>query len=375
MLSTASNVGAAVSKDGTHIIYMDGSTTTSTAIAVAGLDGTGKTTLVPMAVVSTACTPAVGFAGNDGLAAYCATAPSADAGTNDATLTRYSGASWMPTNISTSAFTGFSATPTGDHVLFFDNAGLEAYDVGAGTTALIDAAGDSYVVTPDSMRVVYGTIASATDGGTASFGPFKVSPIAAPSATTLGTGVAAFYGISPDGNWVLGFTQQTQSMLTNTLLASTTTAGTPQSLVATPTSSPIGDNFTADSKFAIFTDSITVTNTVSGGVTSGNLNAVGVTGGAMAMQLGTAVWQEAAGSGSKVIFNPNWTAPANLGFGVADLTEIDLSAATPAAKTLVTQADANFYLTKDKATIVYSFSTGGGGSPTAMSGLWAMPVP
>jgi hypothetical protein len=378
MLSTASNVGAAISKDQSHIVFMDGSTATSTAIAVAGVDGTGKMTLVPTAVVSTACSPAVGFVANDALAAYCTAAPAADAGANDATLTRYAATTWMGTNISTSAFTGFSANQTGDHVLFFDNAGLEAYDVAAGTTALIDAAGDSYVITPDGTKVVYGTIAAAADGGAAgTFGPFKVSPIAMPSATTLGTGIAAFYGISPDGNWVLGFTQQTMTtMFTNTILGSTTTAGMPTTLVSQATSSPIGDDFTSDSKFAIYTDSITPTMTVSGNVTSGNLNVVPLTGaGAMPIQLGTAVWQEAAGLGSKVIFNPNWTPPANLGLGVADLTAIDLSVATPAAKTLVTQADANFYLTKDKGTIVYSFSTGGGGQPTAMSGLWAMPVP
>jgi hypothetical protein len=257
-------------------------------------------------------------------------------------------------------------------VLFFDNAGLEAYNASTAATTLIDATGDSFVITPDGSKVVYGTHAAA-DAGTA--GPFKVSPIAAPSPTTLGNGIDAFYGISPDGNWVLGFTQLVQTTnFSNTILASTTTPGAPQTLVMMPTSSSIGDDWTTDSKYAIYTDTITQTMTVSGGVTSGNLNVVALTAGATPMPLGSAVWQEAAATGSKIIFNPNWVAPPNLGFGVADLTEIDLSSATPSPTVLVSAADANFFLSPDKMTIVYSYSTGGGSAPSAMSGLWAMPV-
>jgi hypothetical protein len=408
MLSTQSSVSAALSKDYSHIAFLDNSTATSTAIAVAGVDGTGRTTLVPAAIVTTNCTPAVGWVGSDALAAYCSAAapPTPDAGTgaddggtgeagaldagagtgdagagtgtNNATFTRYTGASWTPTNISTAAFTAFATNKANDHVIFFDNAGLEAYDVASAMTTLVDPVGDSFVLTPDGTKVVYGTHVGGADAGpTAAAGPFKVSPIAAPSPTTLGTGIDAFYGISPDGNWVLGFTQLVQTTnYTNTILASTTTPGAPQSLVTQASSSPIGDDFTTDSKFAIYTDTITTTMTVQGNVTSGNLNVAALTGGVVTpMQIGTAVWQEAAGPGSKVIFNPNWIAPPNLGFGVADLTEIDLSVATPAPKTLVSQADANFYLTTDKMTIVYSYSTGGGSQPTAMSGLWSMPVP
>jgi hypothetical protein len=286
---------------------------------------------------------------------------------------------WMPTPISTGAFPGFTANPMAeDHVLFFDPAGLEAYSVATGMTTLIDANGDSYILTPDGTKIVYGTFTPGVDGGAMTAGPFKVSSIATPSPTVLGTGIDAFSGISPDGNWVLGFTQQTSTAipLSNVILGSTMTAGAPKPLVMSPTSSSIGDDFTTDSKFAIYTDTITATTTVSGSVTSGNLNVVSLgSSTATPMQLGTSVWQEAAGPGSKVIYNPMWTPPANLGFGVADLHEIDLSASPPADKTLVTQADANFFLTADKSTIVYSFSTGGGGSPTAMSGLWAMPVP
>jgi hypothetical protein len=217
---------------------------------------------------------------------------------------------------------------------------------------------------------VYGTATPSAAG------PFKVSPLASVSPTALGTGVDAFSAISPDGNWVLGFTQQTLTSLTNTILASTTTPGVPTMLVMQPTSSAIGDSFTTDSKFAIYTDTVVSTMTVSGVVTSGNLNAVAVgRSSAVPMPLGNAVFIEAAGPTSKVVFAQNWTAPANLGFGLADLSAIDLSAPLPVAKTLVSRADASFYLTTDKSTIVYSFSTGGGGQPTSASGLWAMPVP
>jgi hypothetical protein len=381
-LSTQSSVGAAISKDYSHIAFLDNSTKTSTAIAVAGTDGSGKMTLVPTTTVSATCTPAVGWVGGDALASYCTSmcASASDAGagdagaaaTNPATITRYAAGSWTPTNISTCAAPAFAANSTADHVLFFDNGGLEAFNISSAATTPVDPNGDSFVITPDGAKVVFGTHASG-DAGTA--GPFKVSPIASPSPTTLGNGIDAFYSISPDGNWVLGFTQLVQTTnFSNTILASTMTPGTPTQLVQQPTSSSIGDDWTTDSKFAIFTDTIMTTMTVGGSVTSGNLNVVAVAG-ASPMQLGTAVWQEAAATGSKVIFNPNWIAPPNLGFGVADLTEIDLSSASPSPKVLVSAADANFFLTPDKMTIVYSYSTGGGSSPSAMSGLWALPVP
>jgi hypothetical protein len=400
-LSNASLAGAFVSKDQTHIAFYDNSTAATTDLAVAGVDGTGKATVVPMASISMTCQPQLGWAGNDLLAAWCggAAGPVVDAGTLEAGLlegglldagpppatgtkiTRFTGASWMPMPITTTATaSAVEANSTADHVLFFDNGGLEAYDIATGMTAAIDANGDSFVITPDGTKVVYGTIippdGGVDGGGMASLGPFKVSPIAAPSATTLGTGIFAFTSISPDGNWVLGFSQQdTTATLSNVLLASASTAGTPQLLNMQATSSPIGDSFTVDSKFAIYTDTITQTTTMSGSVTSGNLNVVALTGSGTPMQLGMAVWQDAAGPASKVIFNPNWIAPTNTGFGTADLMEIDMSQPTPAGKVLVTAADANFFLTKDKMTIVYSYSNGGSGRPTAQSGLYAMPTP
>jgi hypothetical protein len=369
VLSAASSaVGGSISIDQKHVIFFDSSTTTGTSIAVAGVDGTGKTVLVPMAIVSTHCMPVIGWAASDAIAAYCTPTPPAG---RYATVTRFTGASWTPIPISTStsAFAAFSANRAGDHVVFFDSAGFESYDIGTGTTILLDSTADSYVLTPDGTRVVYGTQALAAAG------PFKVTPIASASPTTLGSGIAAFTAISPNGSWVLGFTQQTTTNLTNTILASATTPGTPTTLVASPTSALFGDSFTTDSRFAIYADSVTATTTASGSVTSGHLNAVAVGLGASPVALANGAWQDAAGPGSKVVFNENWTAPTNLGLGIADLSEIDLSAAAPTAHTLVARADANFFLTADRSTIVYSYSTGAGGQPTAASGLWAMPVP
>jgi hypothetical protein len=397
MLSTASLAASYVSKDQTHVAFFDNSTATTTALAVAGVDGTGKATVVPMATVSTACQPVMGWAANDLLAAYCggAAAPPGDAGTEAGSadggasdagasgtgtkITRFTGTGWMPMPITTTATaTAIEANSTADHVLFFDSGGLEAYDIATGMTAPIDKDGDSFVITPDGTKVVYGTLVTPDAGADAGamIGPYKVSPIAAPSPTTLGTGIFAFTSISPDGNWVLAFNQQDMTgAYSNVLLASASTAGTPQVLNMQATSSPIGDSFTGDSKFAIYTDTITMTMTSSGNVTSGNLNVVATSGSAMPMQLGMAVWQDAAGPASKVIFNPNWTAPTNTGFGTADLTEIDMSQATPSAQVLVTAADANFFLTSDKMNIVYTYSNGGSSRPTAQSGLWAMPTP
>jgi hypothetical protein len=368
-LSAASSFGGSLSKDQSHFIFFDVSSTTGTSIAVAGVDGTGKTQLVPLAAVSTQCPPAIGWAGNDAIAAYCTVTPPADAGAGSAIVARYTGASWTPIDISTSAYSSFAGNQAGDHVVFFDTAGLESYAVGTGTTTLLDAAGDSFVITPDGTRVVYGTHTGSV------VGPFKITPIASASPATLGSGITAFTSISPNGNWVLGFTQESTTNLTNTILASVITGGTPTTLVASPTSALFGDSFTTDSRFAIYTDTVTATTTASGSVTTGHLNVVALGPGTPPMALANGAWQDAAGPGSKVVFNQNWAAPANLGFGTADLSEVDLSAAVPTAHPLVLRADANFFLTADRSTIVYSYSTGASGQPTAASGLWAMPVP
>jgi hypothetical protein len=391
MLSAKSTVGAALSKDNAHIIFQDNSTATSTSIVVAGVDGTGKSTLVMSAFVGTKCAVAVGFAGADAVASYCPMSPSADAGAEAAgTLNVYSGASWTPTNVSMAMQAGgFAVNPTGDHILYFDNAGLQSYPVAGGAPVTIEANPSGFILTPDGSKVVYATFTPGVDGGAGTLGPYKVSPVGMSSPTVLGMGLEGFYAISPDGNWVLGYdAAPTANNFTDTLLGSASMMLGPQSLNKSKDSSPIGDSFTGDSKYAIFTDSTQLVTTMSGMVTAANLSAVAVGGTGTPVQLATGctppstgmnsttcVWQNAAGPGSKIIYNPNWTTPTMFGFGTADLTEIDMSQSAPAGKVLVTSADANFYLSADKMTIAYSYSTGTAGMATSMSGLWAMPVP
>ena len=84
------------------------------------------------------------------------------------------------------------------------------------------------------------------------------------------------------------------------------------------------------------------------------------------------VWDEAALSAAKVSYNNNWTQPAsNKVFGYADIQAQDLST-TAAASTIVSHADANYYLTADRTKLIYSFSA----CPSAGTpGIYVIPAP
>ena len=66
------------------------------------------------------------------------------------------------------------------------------------------------------------------------------------------------------------------------------------------------------------------------------------------------VWQANATTGAKVLYNDNYV-PGGPLYGYADIEALDLST-TAAATKLVTAADANYYVTADMTTILYSFS-------------------
>ena len=140
---------------------------------------------------------------------------------------------------------------------------------------------------------------------------------------------------------------------TDLFLASATTAATAKSLVAGTTALSVGDVFTTDSTHALYEDQ-------SGAVPTLNAYAVGGTGPTVLGQnpllvVGTGT------SSSVVLFTNNAFPSATLsnGLGTADIYSVD-TAGTTAAALVVSQANANFYLTaaRDKIAYVWDVQAG-----------------
>jgi hypothetical protein len=82
-------------------------------------------------------------------------------------------------------------------------------------------------------------------------------------------------------------------------------------------------------------------------------------------------WLAGTLSTSKVTYNDNYVAGGPI-YGYADIETIDLGASTPTPTKLVTGADADYYVTADLSTIVYSFSACPNlGTP----GVYTVPAP
>ena len=371
-LSTSTFVGAyAVSADGSHVAFLDGvdATGSTGAIAVAGSDASGKATLVSSVdLTNNNCVPSMLYGGAHVVASYCLVAAgdagAADAGAdaavnvNVATVSSFTTPSWTPVSIATNVTSSIAVDAAGTKVLVNGAAGTVAYPIGGGTAVTIDATGALGVLTSspgaltkDGSHVVYPTPATALER----------APTTAPAAPTQLDAARKFgdvLGFSPDENWAIGALTAGAQGQSDLYLASATTAGSAITLSAASTSQLFGDAFTVDSSHALFYTAIKQG--------AGTLNALAVTGGGAPTVLGTAVWEDFATSGAKVIYNDNY----NRTTGSADLRSVDTSTtATPAL--VVTQADGNFFLNTAKSTLIYTWSYQTGAS----AGLWTLPAP
>jgi hypothetical protein len=199
------------------------------------------------------------------------------------------------------------------------------------------------------------------------------SSIATPAPVELAA--VSFGGalaLSSDDKWIELFkTENSTTFFTDMYLMSTTPAdggNTPTTLASMATGANFGDAFTADNTHVLFFPNV---------VMSGSAGYVGAYDtftlpppvGTMPTTIAQNVWEEFATTGSKTLYNDNYA--SNAGFaGAADIESVDLSAtATPT--TIVSQADANFFLTADKSTIVYSWSA----CPGAKDGIYTLAAP
>jgi hypothetical protein len=364
---------AAVSNDGKYVIYNDGvdSMQTTTSFYMAGTDGTGKTAaLVTGARLDVSnCAPSLGFGGDNGVAAYCTMAPvdggapdAGDGGTNNdiGTIASFTGATFTMATLASNVFPGFLADDQGTHVLVASVAGgLQAYPIAGGSPVSVDAAGSLGFITKDGMNTIYTTTAPA----------LKRSPIGAPNPTTLvASGVTGLLAISVDQSLVLGYKGfDPNSGLTDLTIASATTMGSATQLVTTMDTQLYGDPFTADNSHVLFFNMLDQNG-------NGTLNSVPAAGG-MPAAVGQTVYNSFSATGSKILFNDNWTNGingGNQGNGEADLEALDTAMTSAKPKTLAGQADALFYLTAAKDKVVYSWSYD---NTSPLAGLYVIPVP
>ncbi len=355
-----------VSADGSLVLYTDNVTASTTEIWLAGSDGSNKTKIVPTASIGTNCVPVLRFAGTTPIVAYCTAQP--DAGTTlSATVAAYTAAGQVSqTFTSGDAFYGFSVGSAGStwSVEYVTSAGMYVEAVGGTAPTLIDAKGAGGIFTHAGTDVIY----FENDGS------LWRSPIATPAPAEVATGpYAGTLALSSDDKWVETFRSQNSTTFFTDMYLMSTTPGAdggnaPTTLTSMTTGANFGDAFTADDSHALFFPNV---------VMSGSAGYVGAYDtfplppptGMMPKTIAQNVWEEFATSGAKTLYNDNY-AP-NAGFaGAADIEAVDL-AGTAAATTLVSQADANFFVTADKKTIVYSWSA----CPGSKGGIYTLAAP
>ncbi len=362
-----------VSADGAHVVFLDALNETSqtAAIAVAGTDGTGKTTLVGSVELGNVCFPALGMAGTYAVAAYCevtdAGAPDAgeaDGGTNPyiGVVSTFAGpTAWTQATIASTVQTVFSVDHGATKVAVNGLTGTALYPIGGGTALPVDANGEIGAITfspglftKDGSHFLYTTNTQALERAatTAPVSPVELAP-AGKFADVL--------ALSPDEAWTLGaLSSDPQTGNVDLYMSSAATAGTPLTLSSATTAGLDGTPFTADSTHVLFFTGL------SNG--AGTLNALAVTG-TTPTAIATNAFTDVATSAAKIIFNDTLGGVGG-STNAADLKAVDVST-TAAPTLLVTQADPNFTLNTAKTLIVYTWSY----TPGASAGLWTLPAP
>lgn len=353
-----------VSSDGKYVLYTENATATTADIYVAGTDGSTPMKLVGGTSVGTACSPLLYFVGDDAVVSYCTAQPDPDASTmNVATVAAITGApTWMTTqtfaNGDGANFVVGHAGASGSEVAFVTSAGLQVEAVGAASPTLIDANGVTAMFNNAGTSVIYQDAA----------GNVWTSPVAAAAPAELVAGaVAQTLALSSDDKWLEFAENFGQGFNSDMYLVSTTASGADGGNAVTTLDSmtdggDFGDAFTADNSQALFFTGINMNGT-------GSYMSLGLPPSGAAKTITMTGWIGYATTAAKVVYSDNWSMAGNFE-GHADIHAVDLAGAA-APTTLVSSADATFYLTADKSTVVYSWH----GCPGAAEGIYSIAAP
>jgi hypothetical protein len=350
--------GFVTSASGAAVAYLDDvnfSGIASCDIAVVQADGTGRTTL--LSGVDIEAPVSIEFAGETAVVAATLLQPASPGA--GVPLQTFVPPSWTSSTLAPAVLQSgaFMVNPAGTALLAQTSAGLSVLSLD-GSANLLDAAGVSGLFTSDGTSVVY-----VTGGGALSrvdLGSMAKTPLV-PSE------FPALLALSPDGTWATGTVtappsnEATQQISADLYLASAASPGTAQT-VSTTANTAVVPAFTVDSSHALF-----VTDTSSGGLS--NLQVHGVGDGTTRTFPG--VWTFFQAEAGRVVFNDDYRPTGGVGSsGTADIEWLDTTQAAP-PKVLVSQADANFFVTPDGATLVYSWSYASGHP----AGIWTLPLP
>jgi hypothetical protein len=337
-------------------------------IYVAAIDGSTSPVKLNTAPVSygSTCAPVMYFAGDDAVVSYCTTLP--DAGTSlVASVTGFSGA---PTYMTQKNFVngaaanfvaGYPATG-GTLVAFITSAGLqvESIAMSATTPTVVDANGVNGFFNHAGTGMIYFD----------KTGSIWTSSVTTPAPGELAAGpVFGALALSADDKW-LEFSKVQNSMtgLNDMYLVSTTASGADGGNAVTTLDSAqdganFGSAFTADNSHAIFYTAVNSNGT-------GNFMSLGLPPSGMAKSITMTGWVGYATSAAKVVYSDNWVNQMGSFQGWADIHSVDLAGtATPA--TVVTSADSNFFVTKDKSKVVYSWHA----CPGTAEGVYSIAAP
>lgn len=359
----------AASKDGKYVIYSANASasfaqpdagvgTGTTDVMIANGDGSNATKVatIPWTVD---CIPSMKFIGDVAITASCSAGPS-DAGGPIATIHAYRSPSWQSSVLNTNTYTSIGGNDT--ELIYFT----------AGSELVLQNVAASGGPVPIASQVAS---ASLANNGTSVFymlgsGAVLKSPVTAssPSLVSLSTfdPNVGLYGLSPDDKWlIVAHNLDNTTGLSDLYLLSTAGITNGTALVTTKTAAFTGSFFTADSTYAMFgANVVPAPYGFYGDIAVAPVsNAIDVT------TLAHLNWSGFASTGSKIVFNDDYDLvyPA---LPTADIHTVDLATTTP-PKTLVSHADADFYLTADHKNVVYTWTY----CATSAAGLYVVPIP
>lgn len=340
-----------VSDDGQYVVTDqnaagDGSTADLILIKT---DGTGSKTLFTGVAMDMANAPVMRYAGGKFFIAHTAAGKTAvDVVATDGTIT----------NLSMDAKQFVNNDKTGTHVMWAESSGnVSIATVGSAGMA----AGTMFqngLLLPDGsaglITTTGGALQRVTPGGAATT-----------LVATMANGFAVFdeRSLSPDGKFVLYYNSQDSTTGVGDLsLSSTTVANMTTPLTTMADGAIFGDAFTTDGTRLLF-----YTNVATG---VGDFKSVDLAGGT-ASTISTNVWVSYNTPKPKgAIFNDNWKAGAMGTNGRADIKVIDDTSTTDAPTTIVTKAEADFYLSKDHSKLVYAYF-----ATVGKEGVYVTPLP
>ncbi|MSP61601.1 MAG: hypothetical protein EXR72_14935 [Myxococcales bacterium] len=355
----------AVTEDGQNVMYSantadDGS---SAELWIAKSDGSGAVKAFPAPVaVDTACAPALFAAGNYFLASPCpAGAAKADGGAASREAYAILASNPQKPILLQKNGRAAAADKKGTKVAVVDEAKVaKLYPITGGAATALTGNFDSGFFTADGTALII----HGNEGGMPAddvLGTLRRQvPPAMPITLVATKDVADVREVNVDSKYII-FTKAWNSnrFHSDLFLASTEKAGTPVTLSAMDDGAIFGDAFTADGSHAIY---YTAANADGIGV----FKSIAVAGGAPRI-LGDKVWTSYATKGTMVTFNDFFQKSKT--FLRADILIVDVAKADKPVL-LVTQADADYFVSFSKTKYVFSY-----GLQLEQAGIYVANVP